>query len=208
MSFKIEANHLSFFYKKDNILKDNNFQLEDGKIYGLLGRNGAGKTTLLSLLASFMPPQSGLIKIDGEEAFENANAMQQVAFIYETDYADEYSTLPGMLEDVALTRPFYDADYAAHLIKRFKLPLDKPIYELSRGMQAALNVTLGLASRCPITLFMVILNEQQLGNTKSIMVYGLLDDSKKQEAIQNKLAISSIALQNLFIHLTREDGLI
>ena len=62
--------------------KNVSFTLTDGKIYGLLGRNGAGKTSLLSILASFREQTDGIITINGENPFENAEIMQQVTFIY------------------------------------------------------------------------------------------------------------------------------
>src|SRR5699024_9678054 len=38
-------------------------------------------------------------------------------------------------------------------INLFNLPIDRAIKKLSKGMQSALNVTIGLATRCPITIF-------------------------------------------------------
>lgn len=40
-------------------IKNINFGVEKGKIFGLLGRNGAGKTTLFSILTSLIPKTSG-----------------------------------------------------------------------------------------------------------------------------------------------------
>ena len=58
-----------------------------------------------------------------------------------------------MLEIAERYRPNYDKAYADELIKRFNLPLNRPVNKLSKGMQSAMNVTIGLASRTPITIF-------------------------------------------------------
>ncbi len=50
-----------------------------------------------------------------------------------------------------------------------------------------------------------ILNEQQLGNTKSVMIYDELSESERNEAMALGLEIGTISLQDLFIHLTREE---
>ena len=78
--------------------------------------------------------------------------MQNVSFLYEADYKDESEKVKGMLENVKRYRPNFDEKYAEHLIRRFKLPLDKAVYQLSKGMQSALNVTIGLASRSSIAI--------------------------------------------------------
>jgi simple sugar transport system ATP-binding protein len=44
-----------------------NLRVEQGEIHALLGENGAGKSTLMSILFGLYEPDSGLIKIRGEE---------------------------------------------------------------------------------------------------------------------------------------------
>jgi simple sugar transport system ATP-binding protein len=44
-----------------------NLQVESGEIHALLGENGAGKSTLMSILFGLYEPDSGLIKIRGNE---------------------------------------------------------------------------------------------------------------------------------------------
>lgn len=288
MAAEIKLENVTLAFKKFEALKDLNLTFEADKIYGLIGRNGAGKTSLLSLIAAFREATQGEVTIDGEPVFENADKMLQVSFIYEKNYSDEYETIPAMLEFAEHYRPNYDKEYAAYLLKRFKLPLDKPVYKLSKGMQSAMNVVLGLASRSPVTIFdeaylgmdapareifykeiladqtehprtfilsthlvsemdylfdnvviidqgrllvnedyetvasrgasitgaadqvdafvsgLKILNEQKLGGTKSVMVYGAISEEEQQKAQQLGLEIGPVSLQDLFIHLTEE----
>lgn len=49
-------------------LKDINFEVKTGEIFGIIGGNGAGKSTLLKLLSKITKPTSGAIKIDGRVA--------------------------------------------------------------------------------------------------------------------------------------------
>lgn len=153
MMFDIRIENVTVKYRNNEALNNITLELEEGKIYGLIGRNGAGKTTLLSLLASFMEQTSGKIKINGQEPFENAEIMSEVTFVYETDYSDETEKVKGMLESAERYRPHFDREYAEQLVKEFNLPLDKPVKALSKGMQSALNVTIGLANRSAITIF-------------------------------------------------------
>ena len=47
----ITIKKLGFSYGDHVVLNDISMNLEEGRIYGLLGENGVGKTTLLTLLA-------------------------------------------------------------------------------------------------------------------------------------------------------------
>jgi lipopolysaccharide transport system ATP-binding protein len=49
-------------------LKDINFSVERGEVFGIIGRNGAGKSTLLKLLSKITKPTKGSIKLGGRVA--------------------------------------------------------------------------------------------------------------------------------------------
>ncbi|AQU78513.1 MULTISPECIES: ABC transporter ATP-binding protein [Planococcus] len=153
MAAEVNLSNVTVTFGKFEALKNISLTLEPGKIHGLIGRNGAGKTTLLSLVAAFREPTQGQVEIDGEPVFENPNKMQQIAFLYEKNYSEEDDKIPVILEFSKRYRPNYDEKYANYLLQRFHLPLDKPISKLSKGMQSALTVVIGLASRSPLTIF-------------------------------------------------------
>ncbi|GAA0468195.1 ABC transporter ATP-binding protein [Alkalibacillus silvisoli] len=149
----LEIRNVNLKYGDFKALDDISFKLKQGKTYGLLGRNGAGKTSLLSLIAAYQKQSEGSIEVNGQEVFENPEAMQQISFIYDQDYSEETEKVKKMIDAAKKYRPYFDQEYADKLIKKFKLPLNKPIKDLSKGMQSAFNVTIGLSSRSPITIF-------------------------------------------------------
>ncbi len=68
----IEARNLTktFRDKKRGEIRavdDVSFQVEPGRIYGLLGANGAGKTTTLRLLATLLKPTGGSASVAGHD---------------------------------------------------------------------------------------------------------------------------------------------
>lgn len=65
----ITIKKLGFSYGDHVVLKDISMNLEEGRIYGLLGENGVGKTTLLTLLAGLKKVEDGTLEIDGQIPF-------------------------------------------------------------------------------------------------------------------------------------------
>jgi len=66
----ITIKDLGFAYGEKPVLKNISMNLEEGRIYGLLGENGVGKTTLLTLLCGLKKPQTGSIDTDGRQPYD------------------------------------------------------------------------------------------------------------------------------------------
>jgi beta-exotoxin I transport system ATP-binding protein len=62
----ISVNKLTKYYGTTLGVRDINFTVDQGEIFGFLGPNGAGKTTTIRLLLDLLRPSSGEIKIFGE----------------------------------------------------------------------------------------------------------------------------------------------
>ena len=48
------------------VLKDINFELEEGKFYTLLGASGSGKSTILNIIAGLLDATTGDVYLDGQ----------------------------------------------------------------------------------------------------------------------------------------------
>ncbi|HET6444216.1 MAG TPA: ABC transporter ATP-binding protein [candidate division Zixibacteria bacterium] len=64
----IRCERLSRTYGKVEALKDLNLSVEQGSVFGFLGRNGAGKTTTIRLLTGLAQPTSGRAWVNGLES--------------------------------------------------------------------------------------------------------------------------------------------
>lgn len=153
MTAAIQVTGLTRRFGSLRAVDDVSFAVEEGTICGLLGRNGAGKTTLMQLLTGQDFATSGSIRVFGESPVENARVLQNVCFIKESQkYPDDFR-----VKHVMKSAPWFfrnwDADFADQLIDEFRLPLGRKIKKLSRGQLSAVGVTIGLASRAPLTFF-------------------------------------------------------
>ena len=61
----IEFENISLAYGNRLILDNINFKINQGQIFGMLGPNGVGKSTIFNLITGLIAPQSGKIKIQG-----------------------------------------------------------------------------------------------------------------------------------------------
>ena len=78
MMSQLVCENISKQYKKKEVLRDVNLTIEQGKIYGLVGRNGAGKTTLLSIMTAQNPATGGTVTLDGMPVWENQKALDHL----------------------------------------------------------------------------------------------------------------------------------
>ncbi len=63
----IEIKNVSFDYTDEPVLKDISLNIHQGDYLGIIGPNGGGKTTLLKIILGLIKPNSGTIKIFGQD---------------------------------------------------------------------------------------------------------------------------------------------
>ncbi|MDO7881474.1 ABC transporter ATP-binding protein [Salinibacterium soli] len=153
MSSVIEVQSLTKRYGDLAAVDDVTFSVGENKIYGLLGRNGAGKTTLMSLLTGQEFATDGRISVFGESPVENADVLQRISFIKESQRYPEDFQARHVFRSAPWFFANWDPDYAERLVDDFRLPLRTRIKKLSRGQLSAIGVIVGLAARAPLTFF-------------------------------------------------------
>ncbi len=87
----IQIKDLGFAYGDKPVLKNICMNLEEGRIYGLLGENGVGKTTLLTLLCGLKKPNVGTIIIDGHNPYD-----REPSFLSDQYYLSDEVTAMNM----------------------------------------------------------------------------------------------------------------
>ena len=86
----LELQEVTLSYpERGQVLGPINLTLDRGEALVITGRTGSGKSSLLHLLAGFMQPSSGRLRIDGLPAGERALIwMHQQPFIFQGSWAD------------------------------------------------------------------------------------------------------------------------
>ena len=64
-------------YKDHHALKGVTFEVQSGALHGFVGPNGAGKTTALKLICTLMTPQTGRIRVFGNDVKYDIKAVRR-----------------------------------------------------------------------------------------------------------------------------------
>lgn len=155
MAIQMVCNGVSKDYKHKRVLDSVNLTLEQGKIYGMIGRNGAGKTTLLSILSAQNPATEGDILLDGEKVWENRKALDQICFSRELNISASTPVgglkVKDYLRAASVYFPKWDKEMEKQLMEEFQLERKKRLSQLSKGMLSMLTIIVALASKAEFT---------------------------------------------------------
>lgn len=80
----ISIEGISKKYKKQIVLKNVKFDVNEGEIFGLLGPSGAGKTTLIRLIMGMELPNEGEIYIMGNKV-PHIKTIEQIGYTAQSD---------------------------------------------------------------------------------------------------------------------------
>ena len=58
----LEISNISKSFGEKKVVNNISFNVEKGKIFGLLGRNGAGKSTIFRMILNILKPDAGDVK--------------------------------------------------------------------------------------------------------------------------------------------------
>jgi ABC-2 type transport system ATP-binding protein len=100
----IRTENITFKYKRSTVFKDFSLSIEEGKVYGLLGKNGAGKSTLLYLMTGLLHPQRGKVFYNDDDVSKRLPSVLSDLFIVPEEFTLPHVPLKKYL---SMNSPFY-----------------------------------------------------------------------------------------------------
>lgn len=134
-------------------LENASIKIKKGSVYGLIGPNGAGKTTLIKNIAGIYCPESGSVKINDKEVFENPEAKAEITYIGDELYFFSTYTIHDTAKFYAGIYKNWNWERFEKLKEFFKIDIDRRVSRLSKGMQKQVALWIGL---CTGTSVMVL----------------------------------------------------
>lgn len=139
-------NATKIYQKKITALNELNISVEQGKLTGFIGINGAGKSTTINIISGLLVPNSGGVKVFGEEIKKGDWAYKRdIGFVLEKPSYLEYLTGKEFLDFVSIMFEMPEEmaqDRIKELIEFFELTA-KPkelIKTYSKGMRKKISL--------------------------------------------------------------------
>ena len=155
----IRISNLYKSFKKNNVLKGLDLNLDQPGITALLGPNGSGKTTLIKCILGLVLPD------DGQVYFDNQDIKNKYAYRNRISYLPQIAKFPENLTGRELIRLMKSIREGAtnekDLIDLFELEgeVDKKMTVMSGGTRQKLNLVLTFMFDSPV----IILDEPSTG---------------------------------------------
>ncbi len=150
----IEINELTKRFGDLAAVDDLSCTIKPGGVFGLVGVNGSGKSTLLRLISGVYHPDSGSIRLYGEEVYDNAEAKKHLVYIPDNiQLVTPNASMNRMAEFYAACYSTFSKDKFRKYTKLFGLNPNAKLRSFSKGMCKQAQTVLGLACNTDIIMF-------------------------------------------------------
>ena len=144
-AFSVEFDEVTFGYHADKppVLTDVQFEIEPGKVLGLLGRTGSGKTTISRLLFRLYDVNNGAVKLSGQdvrkvslsELQKRIGLVTQDVQLYRASVRDNLTFFDRTIPDAEIMRVLLDLGLG-DWYNRLADGLDTELESGGRGLSA------------------------------------------------------------------------
>ena len=161
MNSIIEFKNVTLSYGKRIILDNINFKINESQIFGMLGPNGVGKSTIFNLITGLINPDSGQIKINGQDVTNFPIYLRTKKFKvgYVPQYGGYFNDLTlndnlKAISEIVIENKNLRTEKINYLLSKFELENVKSIKAkfLSGGQKKKLVIALSLLSEPRVLL--------------------------------------------------------
>ncbi len=147
----LKIEHLYKSFGEKEVLKDLNLEVNEGSIFGLVGINGAGKSTLLRLISGVYQSDSGTIRFNDADTYEDEKIRNEISFVSDSQYYPIGCTVESLK---LLYESIYDFDEESYqkYLQLFELQPKMSVNNLSKGMKRRVSLLFALSTHPKLLL--------------------------------------------------------
>lgn len=180
----LKVRDLKKSYGDHTVLKGISYDIEKGKIIGLLGPNGCGKTSMIKSIVGLINDYSGQILINGKAP--GVESKKIVAYLPEKSYLPPWMTPKNAINYMADFYDNFDKQRALDMATTFGLPMKQKIKTMSKGQQEKLLLLLVMSRKADLYIL-----DEPLGGVDPVARDFILDTIMKNHAENSTILLST-----------------
>ena len=143
MTVIVSVNGLNKTFGRKPVLRELDFELESGRIIGLMGPNGAGKTTLIKTLMNIYHADSGQIWICGEPVSQGTKGL--ISYMPDKNHLYSWMRVRDAIHYYTDMFGDFNAVRAKELCSSLRIDESEKVRALSKGFLERLLIMLTLS---------------------------------------------------------------
>lgn len=161
------------FYGDIEAVRNINFSVKKGEIFGLIGPNGAGKTTALRMISTLITVSSGSITVCGHDVATEGNAVRE-CISYLPEDAGAYKEMTGRKYLQFISGFFGDSAEREEILRRgieisnLGKRIDSKVGTYSKGMMRRLLISRAIMTRPELAIMDEVTSGLDVMNAHSI----------------------------------------
>lgn len=161
MDYALKVQNLCKVYENTDFKLDNvTFSIPKGSILGFVGKNGAGKSSTINSILNIIKKDSGTVKFFGYDMTDDATSIKEdIGVVFDSINFHEDLTARNIEKILSDIYTNWDKDLFFSYLEKFKIPSNKKIKTLSRGMTMKLSISIALSHKAKL----LILDEATAG---------------------------------------------
>lgn len=150
MAAILTCDHLTKTFGSLTALSDVSFQIEPGRIVGLLGPNGSGKTTFIKIANGLLVPTSGTITISGSPI--GVETKERVSYLPDKNYLSNWMKVEQLFDFFNDFYSDFDRNKAYEMLKRLEINPSQKLKSMSKGTKEKVQLILVMSREADLYL--------------------------------------------------------
>ena len=146
----LECKDLCKRYGRIQALEHVSFQIEPGKIVGLLGPNGSGKTTLIKMANGLITWEGGELLIDGMAP--SVETKKLVSYLPERTYLADWMNVRQLLDFFGDFYQDFQRNRALEMLQHLNISEEMRIRQMSKGTREKVQLILVMSRQAKLYL--------------------------------------------------------